>query len=142
MPAILCRDVHRHFKKVRALDGVDLSVDEHQVFGLLGPNGSGKTTLLNQLQGLDTPTSGDVAVLGLDPIRDRVRLAERMGTQLQEATVIPRLTVEEALRTFASFYPRARGVQELLGELGLASKSHNNTKSSTEHTPPRACGRT
>ncbi|NNG20855.1 ABC transporter ATP-binding protein [Naumannella sp. ID2617S] len=123
MPAILCRDVHRHFKKVRALDGVDLSVDEHQVFGLLGPNGSGKTTLLNQLQGLDTPTSGDVAVLGLDPIRDRVRLAERMGTQLQEATVIPRLTVEEALRTFASVYPRARGVRELLGELGLASKS-------------------
>lgn len=97
---------------------------------------------MNQLQGLDAPTSGDVAVLGLDPIRDRVRLAERMGTQLQEETVIPRLTVEEALRTFASFYPRARGVQELLGELGLASKSHNNTKLSTEHTPPRACGRT
>lgn len=39
MPAPLCRDVHRHFKKVRALDGVDLSVDEHQVFGLLVPTG-------------------------------------------------------------------------------------------------------
>ncbi|MDO5504324.1 MAG: ATP-binding cassette domain-containing protein, partial [Actinomycetia bacterium] len=60
MPAIECRDVHRHFREVRALDGVDLAVEGNQIFGLLGPNGSGKTTLLNQLQGLDRPTSGEV----------------------------------------------------------------------------------
>lgn len=123
MAAIECRDVHRHFKDVRAVDGVNLTVEAHQIFGLLGPNGSGKTTLLNVLQGLDRPTSGTVSVLGLDPIAQHDVLVERMGTQLQESTIIPRLTVREALRTFASFYPRTREVDELLAELGLAAKA-------------------
>lgn len=123
MAAIECRDVHRHFKDVRAVDGVNLTVEAHQIFGLLGPNGSGKTTLLNVLQGLDRPTSGTVSVLGLDPIAQHDVLVERMGTQLQESTIIPRLTVREALRTFASFYPRTRDVDELLAGLGLAAKA-------------------
>ena len=123
MAAIECRDVHRHFKDVRAVDGLNLTVEAHQIFGLLGPNGSGKTTLLNVLQGLDRPTSGTVSVLGLDPIAQHDVLVERMGTQLQESTIIPRLTVSEALRTFASFYPRTRDVDELLAELGLAAKA-------------------
>lgn len=121
--AIECRDVHRRFKDVRALDGVDLVVEEHQVFGLLGPNGSGKTTLLNQLQGLDRPTKGAVAVLGLDPVRDRAQLVHRFGTQLQESTIIPRLTVREALTTFAAFHEHTRDIDELLGELGLSAKA-------------------
>lgn len=123
MAAIECRDVHRHFKDVRAVDGVSLTVEAHQIFGLLGPNGSGKTTLLNVLQGLDRPTSGTVSVLGLDPIAQHDVLVERMGTQLQESTIIPRLTVREALGTFASFYPRTRDVDELLAGLGLAAKA-------------------
>ena len=123
MPAITCRDVRRYFGDVHAVDGVDLTIDEHQIFGLLGPNGSGKTTLLNQLYGIDRPTSGEVNVLGLDPIRDWGVLAPRIGTQLQEATLIPRLTVREALSTFASFYPHARDVDEILAELGLTDKA-------------------
>ena len=115
--------MHRHFKDVRAVAGVTLTVEAHQIVGLLGPNGSGKTTLLNVLQGLDRPTSGTVSVLGLDPIAQHDVLVERMGTQLQESTIIPRLTVREALRTFASFYPRTREVDELLAELGLAAKA-------------------
>ncbi len=123
MPAIICHEVRRSFGGVHAVDGVDLTIDEHQIFGLLGPNGSGKTTLLNLLQGIDRPTAGEVSVLGLDPIRDWNLLAPRMGTQLQEATLIPRLTVREALSTFASFYPHARDVDEVLGELGLTDKA-------------------
>lgn len=128
MTAIRCRDVHRSFKDVHALDGVDLTVEAHQIFGLLGPNGSGKTTLLNQLQGLDKPTAGEVTVLGLNPIRDRDQLTERMGSQLQEATLIPRLTVSEALRTFASFYPHTRDVGEVIAELGLTAKASSRVE--------------
>lgn len=128
MSAIDCRDVHRHYRQVHALDGVTLTVDEHQIFGLLGPNGSGKTTLLNQLQGLDRPTLGEVRVLGLDPVADRRRLAPRFGTQLQESTIIPRLTVREALRTFAGFYPRTGDIDELLAELGLAGKARSRVE--------------
>lgn len=122
MDVITCEAVHRHFGEVRALNGIDLTVSHHQIFGLLGPNGSGKTTLLNQLQGLDRPTSGKVRVLGLDPASDHAELSERIGTQLQEATLIPRLKVAEVLRTFASFYRNPRDTDILIGRVGLEHK--------------------
>ncbi|MDO5066438.1 MAG: ABC transporter ATP-binding protein [Propionibacteriaceae bacterium] len=125
MIAVSCRDLRRRFKDVTALDGVSLDIEARQIFGLLGPNGSGKTTLLNQLQGLDRPTSGTVEVLGLDPIRDRDLLTGRMGSQLQESTIIPRLTVTEALATFASLYDHTRDIDDLLAELGLTSKARS-----------------
>ena len=128
MAAIECRDVHRHFKDVRAVDGVSLTVETHQIFGLLGPNGSGKTTLLNVLQGLDRPTSGTVSVLGLDPIAQHDVLVEQMGTQLQEATIIPRLTVREALQLFSSFYSRTRSIDDLLAQLGLQEKANSRVE--------------
>ena len=123
MNAVDVRAVTRQFPGVRALDAVDLSVEEGEIFGLLGPNGSGKTTLFNCLQGLDRPTSGTVSVLGLDPEVDREALALRMGVQLQSASAIPRLTVREVLRLFASFYPASLDVDDLLRELGLESKA-------------------
>ncbi|MDO5504450.1 MAG: ABC transporter ATP-binding protein, partial [Actinomycetia bacterium] len=86
------------------------------------------TTLLNQLQGLDRPTSGEVKVLGLDPVRDRRRLTPRVGSQLQEATTIPRLTVRECMDLFASFYPRTRDPEALLAELGIASKARSRVE--------------
>ena len=123
MNAVDVRAVTRQFPGVRALDAVDLSVEEGEIFGLLGPNGSGKTTLFNCLQGLDRPTSGTVSVLGLDPQSDLEALTLRMGVQLQSASAIPRLTVREVLRLFASFYPASLDVDDLLRELGLESKA-------------------
>ncbi|AKK05325.1 ABC-type multidrug transport system, ATPase component [Corynebacterium mustelae] len=121
MTAISCKNLSRKFKELRAVDDVTLTVEKHQIFGLLGPNGCGKTTLLNQIQGLDTPTAGSVSVLGLDPRNQREELMPRIGTQLQEAAVIPRLKVREALSTYASFYSEATtDPSELLAALGLA----------------------
>lgn len=123
MNAVDVRAVTRQFPGVRALDAVDLSVEEGEIFGLLGPNGSGKTTLFNCLQGLDRPTSGTVSVLGLDPQSDLEALTLRLGVQLQSASAIPRLTVREVLRLFASFYPDSLDIDDLLRELGLESKA-------------------
>ncbi|MDO5097308.1 MAG: ABC transporter ATP-binding protein [Corynebacterium sp.] len=121
MTAISCTNLSRKFKDLRAVDDVTLTVEKHQIFGLLGPNGCGKTTLLNQIQGLDTPTAGSVSVLGLDPRNQREELMPRIGTQLQEAAVIPRLKVREALSTYASFYSEATtDPSELLAAVGLA----------------------
>lgn len=122
-PAIQCLDESRIFGQVKANDHINLTIEPHQIFGLLGPNGCGKTTLLNQLQGLDTPTSGAVKVLGLNPRRDRKELMARIGTQLQEAQLIPRLKVIEALNTFASFYPEAQDPMVMLDSVGLRKKA-------------------
>ncbi|MGN0065657.1 MAG: ATP-binding cassette domain-containing protein [Nocardioides sp.] len=123
MYAVECRDLRRHFGEVRAVDGIDLTVDPHEIFGLIGPNGSGKTTVLNCLQGLDRPTSGEVEVLGLHPLRDRREVNARIGVQLQSAALIPRLTVVEALRLFAALYPRSLPIEDLLHDFGLAGKA-------------------
>lgn len=122
MSVIEVRDLRRHFGEVKAVDGVSLRVEAGEIFGLLGPNGSGKTTLLNCLQGLDRPDSGEMEVLGLHPLRDRQQLTRRFGTQLQSASLIPRLKVSETLRLFAALYEHTLDPDELLAQLGLTSK--------------------
>lgn len=122
MVAIACTNVRRTFSDTVALDDVTLTIDKHQIFGLLGPNGCGKTTLLNQIQGLDTPTSGSIEVLGLHPLRNHDELVRKLGSQHQDSTSIPRLTVRETVQLFASFYPTSRDTDELIASLGLKDK--------------------
>ncbi|MDO5511722.1 ABC transporter ATP-binding protein [Corynebacterium sp.] len=123
MSAIVCDGVRREFGTTVALDSVSLRVEPHQIFGLLGPNGCGKTTLLNQIQGLDRPTSGTVTVLGMDPIKDHAALVHRLGSQHQESTSLPRLTVRETITLFASFYAQPRDPDELIEHLSLTEKA-------------------
>jgi ABC-2 type transport system ATP-binding protein len=84
-----------------AVDGVDLTVRRGEIFGLLGANGAGKTTTVECAQGLRRPDGGAVRVLGLDPGRQRARLASRVGSQLQQAELPDRMRVGEAVRLFA-----------------------------------------
>jgi ABC-2 type transport system ATP-binding protein len=62
------RDLHKHFGHVRALDGLDLTVEEGEIQGFLGPNGAGKTTTIRILLGTLRPTSGHVSLLSRDPL--------------------------------------------------------------------------
>lgn len=123
MPAIVCTDVRRTFADVIALDNICLTVEKHQIFGLLGPNGSGKTTLLNQIQGLDTPDSGHVEVLGYDPADSHAQLVQHLRSQHQEAALPPRLTVRETLDLFAAFYSHRLNSAQLISDLLLDDKA-------------------
>jgi ABC-2 type transport system ATP-binding protein len=105
-----------------AVDGISFTVREGEIFGMVGPNGAGKTTAIECLEGLRRPDAGSVRVLGLDPWSDRLALAERIGVQLQESALPPRLRVAEALRLFGSFYQHRADPEPLLGALGLADK--------------------
>jgi len=120
--SIEVRDLRRTYGDVIAVDGISFEVKEGEIFGLVGPNGAGKTTAVECMEGLRRPTSGQVRLLGLDPSRERLRVAERIGVQLQESALPPRLRVAEALALFGSFYRLPSNVDDLLDLLGLTEK--------------------
>ena len=109
---------------VVAVDGLDLEVRQGECFGLLGPNGAGKTTTVEIMEGLLDPTAGSVQVLGLTWAEHAGELRSRIGVTLQETKLFEKLTVEETLRLFRSFYDphRALDVEALLAELQLGEK--------------------
>ncbi len=114
--------LYKSYGPVRAVDGISFTVEEGEIFGMVGPNGAGKTTTIECVEGLRRPDQGTVRVLGLDPQQDGYELRRRIGVQLQEASLPPRLKVWEALDLFGSFYPRRVDGRALLEQLGLADK--------------------
>jgi len=126
MPGISCRGLVKRYGDVVAVAGVDLTVADGECFGLLGPNGAGKTTTIEVLEGLTSPDGGDVEVLGARwprDDRDGARaLRERLGIQLQETQLADKLTVEETLELFRSFYRRSHTVDEVLTLVELDEK--------------------
>ncbi|HEY9226342.1 MAG TPA: ABC transporter ATP-binding protein, partial [Gemmatimonadaceae bacterium] len=120
--ALSVRDLRKHYGDVRAVDGLDLAVATGECFGLLGPNGAGKTTTIEICEGLNAPDSGDVEILGLRWTTNEKELRERLGMQLQETQLAEKLTVEETVRLFRSFYSRGRPVDEVIGLVQLDEK--------------------
>src|SRR5213593_300481 len=124
VPAIRCAGLSKRFADVVAVAGVDLTVASGECFGLLGPNGAGKTTTIEILEGLTPQDSGDVEILGT-PWHEGAAgraLRERLGIQLQETQLADKLTVEETLAVFRSFYRQAHTVNEVLALVELDEK--------------------
>src|SRR5262245_47597209 len=113
-PVILCRDLVKDYGTVRAVNGLNLEVCAGECFGLLGPNGAGKTTTVEILEGLLPATSGEVELLGRSWKSDAAALRQRLGISLQETNLADKLTVEETLELFSSFYASGPNVNELL----------------------------
>lgn len=120
MPVIDVTELTKRYAGRTVLDGVTFSVEEGEIFGILGPNGTGKTTTVEIIEGLRTADAGSVRVLGLDPISDGRKLKEYIGVQLQHTDLPDNLKVWEALDLYASFYDNPRDWRELLEEWGLA----------------------
>ena len=109
---------------MQAVRGLDLEVRVGECFGLLGPNGAGKTTTLEILEGLNTPTSGNVEVLGRRWASDEKELRERIGVTLQDTRFPGKSTVLETLRLFRSFYRDGLEPQEAIAMVALESKAN------------------
>jgi ABC-2 type transport system ATP-binding protein len=120
--AVACSGLRKAYSDVVAVDELSLTVARGECFGLLGPNGAGKTTTIEILEGLIAPDAGDVEVLGLRWNAHQRELRQRLGIQLQETQLPDKLTVEETLRLFRSFYDRGRTVDALLRIVELESK--------------------
>jgi ABC-2 type transport system ATP-binding protein len=120
--ALLVQDLHKHYGDVRAVDGLNLDVAHGECFGLLGPNGAGKTTTIEICEGLLSPDSGRVELLGLRWDKNEHELRERLGIQLQETQLAEKLTVEETVRLFRSFYAKGRTVDDAIALVQLEEK--------------------
>jgi ABC-2 type transport system ATP-binding protein len=121
--AARCSGLIKRYDDVVAVDGLDLEVCRGECFGVLGPNGAGKTTTIEILEGLLVPDAGEVEVLGerWGGPNDQA-LKERLGMALQETQLADKLTVEETIALFRSFYRRGHTVDAVLSMVELESK--------------------
>jgi ABC-2 type transport system ATP-binding protein len=122
MSGVMCRNLIKRYGDVVAVDRLSFEVARGECFGLLGPNGAGKTTTIEILEGLLEPDAGEVQILGLTWRGHEGELRQRIGVQLQETQLAEKLTVEETLRLFRSFYHRGRAVDDLLRLVELEGK--------------------
>lgn len=103
-PVIEVRNVHKSFKMVHAVRGIDLRIGPGQFVAILGPNGAGKTTLVEMIEGIQVPDQGEILIMGKSWKGDEAYLRKIIGLSLQETHFVEKLTVWETLRLFASFF--------------------------------------
>src|SRR5688500_2517096 len=120
--AVWCRDLRKTYGEVVAVDGLSFEVARGECFGLLGPNGAGKTTTIEILEGLLPLDGGEAALLGMTWRRHEQQLRQRLGVQLQETQLPEKLTVEETMQLFRSFYHGGHSVDALLRMVELEPK--------------------
>ncbi|SDZ29384.1 ABC-2 type transport system ATP-binding protein [Asanoa ishikariensis] len=113
------QELHKRYGDKVAVDDVSFRVEEGEIFGILGSNGAGKTTTVECVEGLRRADRGTIRVFGLDPVRDRAELTQRLGVQLQGAHLPEKLRVGEALELYRSFYRRPADPATLMAALGL-----------------------
>ncbi len=123
--ALKVQGLRKAYDEVVAVDGLDLQVYAGECFGLLGPNGAGKTTTIEICEGLLSADSGSVEVLGRSWESNSDELRELLGIQLQDTQLSEKLTVDETLTLFQSFYRAARDVGEVIDKVELGEKRHS-----------------
>lgn len=123
--AITADGIRQRYGDVQAVDGVSLTVETGEFYGILGPNGAGKTTTLEILEGIRKPDEGRIELLGMAPWPRNRDLLPRIGVQFQASAFFNKLTARETIRTFASFYgvgpKRADAMLERVGLTDSAS---------------------
>src|SRR5712692_5856674 len=123
--ALQVRQLRKAYKDVVAVDGLDLEVRIGECFGLLGPNGAGTTTTIEICEGLTAADSGEVEVLGLRWNADATKLRQRLGIQLQETQLSEKLTVNETIRLFRSFFRQGPTPSEVIALVQLEEKRNS-----------------
>jgi ABC-2 type transport system ATP-binding protein len=107
---------------VEAVRGLSFEIRAGECFGLLGPNGAGKTTTIEILEGLVSPSGGEVVVLGRRFGKDDHEIRERLGVCLQQTVLSEKLEVGETVALFRSLYRSGRNPREVIAEVGLGEK--------------------
>jgi len=120
MEIIKINNISKDYKRIKALNNISLSINEGELYGLLGVNGAGKTTLLKILSGLTNPTNGDFVVGGFTN-KNMDEIKKIIDISPQESAVAKNLTVKENLRFFQDLYNKRDDnyLKEIIDDLGL-----------------------
>ena len=125
MSLIEVKDLTKSYGDVHAVRGIDLNIEQGEIFSILGPNGAGKTTTVEILEGFRTRDSGTVSVLGFDPNTRGHQSREwrnQIGIVLQTSGDAGDLTVFETINHFHGYYSNPRDVDEVIDSVGLKEK--------------------
>jgi len=122
-PVIRIESLHKSFKDVQAVNGINLKLFPGEFIAVLGPNGAGKTTLVEMIEGIQKPDSGEIFIKGKQWKNHHAELNRVLGISLQETWFIEKLTVKETLILFASFYKLGEArVKEIIALIRLEEK--------------------
>lgn len=124
MSAVKTSGLVKRYKTLTAVDGLDLEIEEGELFSLLGVNGAGKTTAIKMLSCLTAPTEGDALVGGFSITEAPERVKQLIGVSPQETAVAPNLSVKENLELICGIhgFPKEKTkakIRELSSQLGL-----------------------
>ncbi|MEV8637113.1 ABC transporter ATP-binding protein [Streptosporangium sp. NPDC051023] len=127
-PLIRARRLVKRFGDFTAVDGIDVEVAPGEAFGFLGPNGAGKSSTMRMISCVSMPTSGELRILGMDPVRDGARIRARLGVCPQLDNLDPDLNVRENLMIYARYFGLSRAqarqrAEELLEFVQLKDKA-------------------
>ena len=104
MPEIDIQHINKRFGKIEALHDINITVEQGEVFGLVGPDGAGKSTLFNILTTLLMPDSGQIDIMGMDVVKDYLQIRQSIGYLPGVFSLYPDLSVQENLAFFATMY--------------------------------------
>jgi ABC-2 type transport system ATP-binding protein len=125
MSLIEVKGLKKNYGDLQAVRGLDLQIEQGEIFSLLGPNGAGKTTTVEILEGFRTRDSGSVSVLGVDPqikgYESRI-WRNRIGIVLQNSADAGDLSVGETVQHFSHYYSNPLDVQKVIHSVGLDEK--------------------
>ncbi len=118
-PVLSVERLSKAYGRHPAVDQIDLALHKGEILGLIGPNGAGKTTTLECILGLRQPDQGKVTIAGIDALKSPDRCRSKVGAVLQACKLPDKITPQEALQLFATFYPRSQSAQTTLEQFGL-----------------------
>lgn len=127
-PVVDARSLTKKYGNLTAVDSISLKLNPGECLAILGPNGAGKTTTVEMLEGLVTPTSGNLTVFGMDMQKERAAILEKVGVLLQETSMYKRYTVKETLELFASFYQKPDDPLKIIDRMNLNDKTNVQLK--------------
>jgi lipooligosaccharide transport system ATP-binding protein len=129
MDIITAHNLIKDYNGLRAVDGIDFTIQQGECFGFLGPNGAGKTTVMRIISCYMPPTSGTVTVFGMDVTAGPSDIKSRLGIMPQEENLDPDLSVTENLVVYARYFDIRKkdsvpAVRQLLEFVELQDKAH------------------